>query len=189
MSRSSLRTLCALALAISLVACGSIGRTDDGLMYVDITAERLQRDLEAGFPLRECAFQAACATFSKPRLQLAEGANRLRFGSAVQVEFGVVKVPGQIEISATPRYDASRKAMFLSLLRVERLSVDGVPVQLSRTIAEQAGPLLQPMFDRHPVYRVEGDGLQDALVRRSLRGVSVVDGKLRATFAFAGATP
>jgi hypothetical protein len=173
--------------ATLLSACSGIGTTRDGLVYVDVTQEELQASLASNFPVRECTFGIACARFSDPWLQLSEGANRVHFSSELSVEIVRLRLPGRIALSATPRWDPASAAMYLSDLRIEQVTVAGVPAEVEHVLRERGGPLLQPAFDRRPVYRAEGEGLRDSLIRRNLRGVSVVDGKLRATFAFGGA--
>jgi hypothetical protein len=178
--------LAALCTAVLLAACSGVGTTRDGLVYVDVSQEELQASLASNFPVRECTFGIACARFSDPWLQLAEGANRVHFSSELSVEFLRARLPGRIALSATPRWDPASAAMYLADLRIEQVTVAGVPAEVELLLRERGGPLLQPAFDRRPVYRVQGEGLRDALIRRNLRGVSVVDGKLRATFAFGG---
>ena len=183
-----MRTLVVAACAATvLAACSGVGTTRDGLVYVDVTAEELQASLSSNFPVRECTFGVACARFSDPWLQLSEGANRVHFSSELSVEIMRMRLPGRIALSATPRWDPASAAMFLADLRIEQVTVAGVPAEVEYLLRERGGPLLQPAFDRRPVYRVTGGGLKDSLIRRNLRGVSVVDGKLRATFAFGGA--
>lgn len=172
-----------------LTACTGVGRTADGLVYVDMTEDELQAALAANFPLRECTLGVACARFSEPRLQLSEGANRVHFSSLLHVELGGFRIPGRIALSGTPRYDPASASVFLSDLRIEHVSMAGLPADIEHVLRERGGPLLQPTFDRRAVYRVTGDGLRESLMRRNLRGVSVVNGKLRATFALTPAGP
>lgn len=173
----------------ALAACSGVGRTADGLVYVDMTEDELQTALAANFPLRECTLGVACARFSEPRLQLSEGANRVHFSSLLHVELGGFRIPGRIALSGTPRYDPASASVFLSDLRIEHVSMAGLPADIEHVLRARGGPLLQPTFDRRAVYRVTGDGLRESLMRRSLRGVSVVNGKLRATFALTPAAP
>ncbi len=175
-------------LGVSLLSgCSGVGSTRDGLVYVDMTAAELQASLASNFPVRECTFGIACARFSDPWLYLSEGANRLHFSSELLVEIARLRLPGRIAFSGTPRWDPGSGSLFLADLRVEQVTVAGVPAEIEHVLRERGGPLLQAVFARRPVYSVQGGGLREALIRRNLRGVSVVDGKLRATFAFGGA--
>ncbi len=172
---------------VLLTACNGMGRDDAGLLYVDLSASELQTQLERAFPMRSCALEVACTRFSEPRLQLAEGANRLQFSSALRIELGPLQLPGSIALSGTPRYDKQQAAFFLDALKVEQLSISGLAPELTQRLQTQGGPLLQPLFDRIPVYRIDADSMRGALLRRSLRGVSVTHGALRATFGVGGA--
>ena len=179
----------ALAAAVLMLACNGIGRDDAGLLYVELTAGELQSQLEQAFPIRSCALEVACVRFSEPRLQLLEGANRLQFNSAIRIEFGPLQLPGNIAMSGTPRYDTQQAAFFLDDLQVEQLSIAGLAPELTRRVQSQGGPLLQPLFDRTPLHRIDGDSLRGALLRRGLRGITVTQGAVRATFGFGVAEP
>ena len=182
------RTIALLGMVALIVACSGIGRDDAGLLYVDLSASELQSQLESAFPIRSCALQVACTKFSEPQLLLAEGANRVQFSSALRIELGPLQLPGSIALSGTPRYDSQQSAFFLDGLKVEQLSIAGLTPELTQRMQMQGGPLLQPLFDRTPVYRIDGDSMRGALLRRTLRGVNVTRGALRATFGVTGAT-
>ena len=176
--------LCGLVL---LTACNGMGRDDAGLLYIDLGIDELQSQLERAFPMRSCALQVACTRFSEPRLQLAEGANRLQFSSTLRIELGPLQLPGSIALSGTPRYDKQQAAFFLENLKVEQLSISGLVPELAQQLQTQGGALLQPLFDRTPIYQIDGDSLRGALLRRGLRGVTVThDGALRASFGIDG---
>lgn len=175
------------ALLLMLGSCANIGRGDDGLFTLTVTQAELQRDLETGFPVRKCAMKIACAKFSEPQLAMHEGADRLSFDSVLQVDLLTLRFPGHITLSALPRYDAAKAAFYLEGVHVEQLSVDGVPPEIAQMLREESGRLLQPMFDEHPIHRINTNSLRGYLLRRTLRSVQVVNGQLRASFALIAA--
>ena len=174
-------------LALSLAACAGVGRGDDGLFYLTLTSAELQRDLAAGFPLRKCSMTIACAEFSNPQLTMREDADRLFFDSELVVDVLSLQFPGRVSLSGLPRYDAERAGFYLGDVQIEQITVDGVPPDVTRRLHKDGGKLLQPMFDGHPIYRIDRNSLRGSLLRRTLRDVRVVNGQLRASFALSEA--
>ena len=128
-----------------------------------------------------------CAEFSNPQLAMREGADRLFFDSMLQVDVLTLRFPGHITLSGLPRYDAASAAFYLDSVHVEQLNVDGVPQEIAQLLQEEAGHQLQPVFDQHPIHRINTNSLRGSLLRRTLRSVQVVNGQLRASFALSAA--
>lgn len=170
-----------LVLIVVMVTAGVVALKGERFSLV-LTEEQIQQRLDARFPVTKRYLLVIGLTFSEPKVELAEGSDRIGFGvtTAVNLTVGGATKPlgGRAAISSGLRYDPQDFSFYLDDPRIESLHVQGIPVAYIEQVNEGALALAQERINRTKIHTLRPDQFQQAAARLVLKEVTVTDGRL-----------
>ena len=170
------RFLLALAL-LTLVgeqACTSGGPFRKRLVF---ERQQLQEKVAAKFPLKKRKALIA-TTFSKPRVILAEGAERMGIALAIEVSAPGVKYGGEIEADGEIHYRPRRGEFSVVNCRIRRLEVEDLPEKYQKLVHTLAEKVVELYLSDLPVYRLDQGNFKQSLAKLVLKSVNIENGQL-----------
>jgi hypothetical protein len=171
----------ALLAAVGLTACSVVSRLAAG--HIDIEQSELQARIAPRFPAHACRVVVACLDLSNPAILLQEGDDRIRFSADVKVALGSRVKTGRVGLAGLPRYSQEAGQLFLDDLQITTLELSGFPEEAAELVRAYGAKAARQALQTHPVYTLDGATSKGALAKRAVRGVKVVDGRLRILFA------
>ena len=185
MIRRLLFVCIALLAAAALTGCGPLGPLASG--HLDIGAAELQARLAPRFPARHCKTIIVCIELSNPQVVLHEGDDRVGLVVDVRIALGPRERSGRIGLAGRPRYDPGQGQLFLDDLEVTTLEWPDLPAEYVDWVKLGGTLAVRKALQDHPLYTLDDSSARNALARRTVSDVTVVDGRLRVTFG--GAAP
>lgn len=160
----------ALAVAPILPGCAAIGAWFG--KEISVTHAELTERLVKRVPLEKDLAGLVGAKLTRPRVFAESVAGKARLATTFDVELrlplGGKSLFGTLTLSGVPRFDASRKAIFLGDIVLDRVRIDRMPDALSEALAKFATQLARDEFDVKPIYALKEEDarkLGDALTR------------------------
>lgn len=165
--------------AAALLSCAfGMGSGRAWAWTVEISQEEIQAAVSTMFPIRQ-QIPFAITTFSDPRIFIVEGSDRVRMALAVRTNFsGQVAAAGRAEIEGAPGYDPVRGEFHLLRPAVTVLDFDQLEQEYLELVRMMANSIAEQFLPGIVIYRLDERDFRQGVMRRSLRGIHVRDGKL-----------
>jgi hypothetical protein len=157
--------------------------------HIDITQAQIQSQLDPQFPI-ERNFLLLQLTLADPRVALRAGTDRIQLGMNVRV--GIPSQPeqrGSAEVSGGLSYDPQTARLYLVDARIESLEVPGLSDRYRARVQEFAGVLIPEVMNRMPLYTLDQTDPRQALARRLVQSVQIVNGRVRIVLGVAPPAP
>ncbi|WP_374435881.1 DUF1439 domain-containing protein [Inhella sp.] len=148
-------------------------------LTVDLTQAQLQAQLDPKFPKQECLLKTNCLELREPKLELRAGSDRIAMRAQFVATLGKRSMPGRVVLSGKPRYEASNAAFYLDAVEVSEFEMSGNAPDFDQVVKVRGPKLMAAIVQNVPLYRLKSDSRTESLAKLALRGVAVVDGKLR----------
>lgn len=133
---------------ILLSACATFGPRD-----VNISLAQLQEALGRQLPINQRVLEFFDVRLAHPRLRLEGGRLGMTLDAAIKPVMSARSWDGNFSLSGVPRIDPVRRAVVLSEVRIEELTVNGLPPAYSRQIGRLGSVLVEQFIPDLPLYR------------------------------------
>jgi hypothetical protein len=150
---------------------------------LDLSQAELQEKLDPKFPHEKCFLALACLEIRSPKVHLTEGSDRVGLSAQFVASLGSRKMPGTMLLSGKPRYAPHEGTFFMDDIQITEFKMSGNAPDFDEMIRLRGPGLLKALMQGIPLYTLKSDTKYGALAKLALKSVSVVDGKLRITFA------
>jgi len=155
---------------------------------IELSESQIQKKLDERFPMNKQHLLVLTLTLSDPRVELTEGSDRISFGLSASVNIRINAQPkplgGKGQISTALRYDPTDASFYLGDPAIQRLEVQGVPVEYVDVVNKLARELLSERLERYPVYTLDRPDLTQTAARLLLKELTVRNGNLVITLGF-----
>ena len=159
-----------LAAAVLLAGCAAlIGPRD-----VDLPRERLQRDLDRKFPLRQRVLGVFDVELSHPQLAILADSNRVALDFDLAVTPPLARQPwrGTLAVSGRLNVDTVRNAIYISEAHVDRFAMDNMNEGKQIQLASVANLLSDNIVKDVAVHTFKPEELRYAGVQFVLTGIT-----------------
>ena len=139
-----------LAAVLLLISCASLLVPKQ----VELPIAKLQASLDRRFPLQNRFLQFFDITATNPRLQLQPESNRVitTIDAALAPSFLTKSWKGTLTISGVLSIDAARRAVLITMPRLEKIAIDGVNESDNSQIAKISSLLADQFLKDIPLY-------------------------------------
>lgn len=153
-----------------------------GFSYtLEMTEQQIQQKVDALMPLKKKQL-FFLITLSGAKVDLVEGKNEISLFSQIQVDApNNIRATGRAEIAGTLKYNAKQGAFYLHNAVVKTLEVDQLDKSLLPTVKQLAQGAISQSLNRHPVYQLNDQDLQQKLAKTTLKSIRVENETLKAT--------
>lgn len=175
-----------MAAAILVVLCSAVLRcdvTEEGIV-VDLAPGQIQERLDKAFPITERYLMVFELTLADPEVRLTEGSDRIGFGvsATTNVRVDGKDVTGRAQMSASPKYDSEKGALFLTDPQVESLKMSMLPEKYEDDALVAANLAAKKFLKEYEVYRLDKSDFKQRMAKMVLSDVVVRDGVLKMIF-------
>ena len=171
----------ALLIAVTtLFFTGCIKDINPSGMTIAIPASKITESLQQQFPIAENT-QYGKVTLKNPKALLQKGSDRITAGATVLFSNNLIpEQQGSVYVSGKPYFDAKTGNIYLTEPAVEKLDINNNNLAgfLKGSVADAVNPLINEVFRKIPIYKVNTTSIQGAFVK----DVKVEDGSLLLTF-------
>ncbi len=148
MMRTKLLTLVAF---VTVLLCGCA--TSFGPRSLDISLAQLQQALERQLPIDRRVLELFDVRLDHPQLRLEGGRLGMTLDAAVKPMLASRSWDGRFSLSGVPRLDLAQRAVVLSEVRVDDLTVNGLPSIYGKQIGRLGSVLIEQLMPELPLYR------------------------------------
>jgi len=152
---------------------------------VSLTGAEIQQALDDRFPIEKTRLLVVTLTLSDPVVEMREDSDRLTVSATATVNLTIPgqarQLGGRATISTGLTYHAADYSFYLADPRLDRLDVQGIPVEHLERVNELAATLLRDRLDRIRVYTLRPDQFAHAAARLVLKRFEVKSGRLEIT--------
>lgn len=168
------------ALAVVLPALGWAAATHSAQTYtLSLSAAEVEAVVRPAFPLvQDGPFGAM--TFSRPRIVLTPGSDRLGLGVDVVADLPAgMQARARALVDGELAFDPARREFHLREPRVREFAADGLPEALAPVVADAVGQMALRQMPVIVLYRLPDDLGPQGVPLRLLKGARVEDGRLK----------
>lgn len=154
------RCVAALPLLALLAGCASVL----GPRRVTLSEAQIAQRLAERFPVERRVMEVFDLRIGVPAVRLLPESNRVGIDLDLSLgqRYSERRFPMQLALEGAPRYDEAGGAVVLSQVRVQRLSVGGLPDALAPALRRIAEPLVERLLEDAPLHRFTPEQLKSA---------------------------
>ena len=116
-------------------------------------------------------------TYSNPRVELLEEADRVQVGMDVTLNLRINNEPKELGGGATVtsgiRYEPETQEFYLADAEFSRLEVQGLPDQWLKPVADFAAKVAEDFIETQPVYRLQAKDAKTVAAKMLLKNFEV----------------
>ncbi len=172
--------LSALLACLALASCAGLA----GPRQVEVPLAKLQHGLDQRFPVDKRMLDIFNIELSQPQLALYGDSGRVGLTLQVKVAPPFVRQAwhGSLALSGRLILDASRSALQIGELHIDRFTLDGVDPARARQFTEAAGVLADKVLKDVTLYRFHADDLRYAGIQFAPTKIATTAAALVVTF-------
>ncbi|HKJ87793.1 MAG TPA: DUF1439 domain-containing protein [Gammaproteobacteria bacterium] len=178
----------AATVIVLLLLAGAYYYFSAGGLVIRISEPEIQKQLNQQLPLTKTYLTIIQVTLNNPRIDLVEGADRVRGG--MDVELNIAGLPGSkpaegtVDASSGVIYRAQKGQFYLSDPVIENLKVQGIPKEYTKKAKEALTEALAEYYKDQPIYTLNPNDTKQAVARMVLKDVRVQNKQLVLTLGF-----
>lgn len=161
--------------------CGFLMLREERLV-IELTQQQIQEKLDERFPMDKLYLQLLSLTLSDPKVELAEGSDRITFGLNAVVNIRIhdqsKPLSGRVIVTTGLRYEPSECFFYLDEPVVDKVEIEGLPIKHVDLVNRLARMIAQDRINRTRVYKLDKPNMKQAITRAVLQGLVVKDGKM-----------
>ncbi|MDR2463503.1 MAG: DUF1439 domain-containing protein [Verrucomicrobiales bacterium] len=167
-------------LTLALCVAGMVSWFASGqTVKLSIPREEIEANAQKFFPIHRGVVKFDLV---ESRLDCVPAENRLIISGGLKIEvLGLINASGTCRVSGEPQYNPDTRSIQLKDVRIEKLTLDGMPQKIHRQVQELGGKALEAFLGEFSFYKFDRHNRWQKFLADHVRAIAVGEDALMLT--------